>query len=80
MAFADVGRFEEAVKFLRAGLEKHPGYADGWENLAIALAGLNRLVEAAECLRQVLALQPARTGVCGRLAELESALALRTDA
>jgi predicted Zn-dependent protease len=42
MALADVGRFEEAEKHLRAGLQKHPDHPEAWDNLAKCLTELGR--------------------------------------
>ena len=49
MALADVGRFSDAEKHLRAGLNKHPGHPEAWENLAKCLTELGRHAEADEC-------------------------------
>jgi predicted Zn-dependent protease len=67
MALADTGRFAEAEKPLRAGLEKHPAYPEAWENLANSLCALDRVPEAVECLRRVLALQPDRAEIRERI-------------
>lgn len=70
MALADLGRFAEAEKPLRAGLAKHPAYPEAWENLADTLCALDRPAESAGCLRRVLALQPDRTEIRERLEAL----------
>lgn len=75
LALSDVGRFAEAEKPLRAGLEKHPNYAEAWENLANALIALERPAEAAEAFRRVLALQPGRDDVRERIESFEATLA-----
>ena len=58
MALADTGRFAEAEKPLRAGLQKHPDYPEAWENLAKTLVELGRPAEAAECELRVNTLRP----------------------
>jgi predicted Zn-dependent protease len=60
MALADTGRFSEAEKPLRAGLQKHPDHPAAWENLAKALTELGRSDEAEECWQRVRSLQPLR--------------------
>lgn len=75
MALADLGRFAEAVKPLRAALEKLPDHPEAWENLANSLAATGRPSEANECLRRVLAMQPHRVDVREKLAAVPVALA-----
>ena len=60
MALADTGRFAEAEKPLRAGLQKHPDYPDAWENLAKTLAELGRPAEAEECQKRANSFRPNR--------------------
>jgi tetratricopeptide (TPR) repeat protein len=67
MALADTGRFAEAEKPLRAALEKHPNYPEAWENLADCLCALDRVPEAVECLRRVLAQRPDRSDLRERI-------------
>lgn len=58
MALADLGRYAEAEKPLRAALQKHPDHPEAWENLANCLMELGRPTEADECQRRVSALRP----------------------
>jgi predicted O-linked N-acetylglucosamine transferase (SPINDLY family) len=60
MALADLKRYAEAEKPLRAALQKIPGYPDAWENMATTLRELGQPAEAAECLRKALELRPDR--------------------
>jgi predicted O-linked N-acetylglucosamine transferase (SPINDLY family) len=60
MALADLKRYAEAEKPLRAALQKIPGYPDAWENLATTLRELGQPAEAAACLRKALELRADR--------------------
>lgn len=73
MALADAGRFVEAEKWLKSATQKLPGFPEAWENLANAVCALGRPVEAIECLRRVLVLQPNRDDVRRRIDELFAA-------
>ena len=67
MALADAGRWAEAEKPLRAGIQKHPDYPEAWENLAEVLTQLGKVAEAEDCLREVLKRQPNRDDIRDRL-------------
>lgn len=60
MAFADLGRYEDAVKPLQAALKKFPAKVEAWENLAKSLDALRRTTEAIDAYERALALQPDR--------------------
>ena len=66
-----VGRGE---KTLQAALEKHPNYAEAWENLAHTRIALERPAEAAKCFRRLLALPPERAEVYEHIESFETDL------
>ena len=68
-----VGRGE---KTLQAALEKHPNYAEAWENLAHTRIALERPAEAAKYFPHLLALQPDRAGVREHIESFETGLTL----
>src|SRR5262245_6018003 len=51
-------RFAEAADHFRAALRLDPAQADAANDLAVALARLGRLDEAAECLAELVRRQP----------------------
>lgn len=67
MALADAGRHAEAEKPLRSAVQKLPGFAEAWENLANVTGALGRPNEAIDCLRRALVLQPGRADIRQRL-------------
>ena len=67
MALADAGRHAEAEKPLRAAVQKLPGFAEAWENLANVACALGRTNEGIEHLRRALVLQPGRSDIRQRL-------------
>lgn len=67
MALADAGRHAEAEKPLRAAVQKLPGFAEAWENLANVVCALGRSDEAVGYMRRALVLQPGRADLRERL-------------
>ncbi|HEY4300937.1 MAG TPA: tetratricopeptide repeat protein [Candidatus Didemnitutus sp.] len=70
MALADLGRFAEAEKPLQSALEKMPGHAEAWLNLARAHRALGRpAADIVAALRRAAALEPDRAGTQEQLGE-----------
>jgi predicted O-linked N-acetylglucosamine transferase (SPINDLY family) len=58
MALMNKGRAPEAEAHLRDALKRDPGFAEGWDWLAVCLRLQDRLVDAVECHERAVALAP----------------------
>src|SRR5262249_19843799 len=57
-ALDKLGRLDEAVASFQQALHLQPDYTDAYKNLAVTYHTQGKLIEAAECLREVLRRRP----------------------
>ena len=64
-----IGRFEDAEKYLRAGLSHHPSYLSAWVSLGRVLRETSKDQEAVDALKHALTVDPGNMVAAKLLAE-----------